>query len=84
IANLCNIADHRLYKIVKWCKSLPLFKHISVRIRNHLRLLDERKKIASACVCFCTVSVSPLCAARTIHCTKTLQFAVGCVSFREL
>lgn len=31
IANLCNIADHRLYKIVKWCKSLPLFKHISVR-----------------------------------------------------
>ena len=42
IANLCNIADHRLYKIVKWCKSLPLFKHISVRIRNHLRLLDER------------------------------------------
>jgi len=31
IANLCNIADHRLYKIVKWCKSLPLFKNISVR-----------------------------------------------------
>ncbi|EAA05800.4 AGAP009400-PA, partial [Anopheles gambiae str. PEST] len=30
IANLCNIADHRLYKIVKWCKSLPLFKHISI------------------------------------------------------
>ena len=31
-ANLCNIADHRLYKIVKWCKSLPLFKNISVSI----------------------------------------------------
>lgn len=30
IANLCKIADHRLYKIVKWCKSLPLFKNISV------------------------------------------------------
>lgn len=30
LANLCNIADHRLYKIVKWCKSLPLFKNISV------------------------------------------------------
>ncbi|KAG1714769.1 Nuclear hormone receptor FTZ-F1 beta [Nymphon striatum] len=28
IANLCNIADHRLFKIVKWCKSLPLFKEI--------------------------------------------------------
>lgn len=30
IMSLCNIADHRLYKIVKWCKSLPLFKNISV------------------------------------------------------
>ncbi|XP_015181421.1 PREDICTED: nuclear hormone receptor FTZ-F1 beta [Polistes dominula] len=30
ISNLCNIADHRLYKIVKWCKSLPLFKNISI------------------------------------------------------
>uniref|UniRef100_A0A336K8C1 CSON001450 protein n=1 Tax=Culicoides sonorensis TaxID=179676 RepID=A0A336K8C1_CULSO len=30
IINLCNIADHRLYKIVKWCKSLPLFKNISI------------------------------------------------------
>jgi nuclear receptor subfamily 5 group A protein 3 len=32
IATLCKIADHRLYKIVKWCKSLPLFKNISVGI----------------------------------------------------
>lgn len=31
IATLCKIADHRLYKIVKWCKSLPLFKNISVK-----------------------------------------------------
>ncbi|KAF4517918.1 hypothetical protein B566_EDAN005983 [Ephemera danica] len=30
IQNLCSIADHRLYKIVKWCKSLPLFKNISI------------------------------------------------------
>lgn len=30
VANLCSIADHRLYKIVKWCKSLPLFKNISI------------------------------------------------------
>lgn len=29
-SSLCNIADHRLYKIVKWCKSLPLFRHVSV------------------------------------------------------
>lgn len=25
-----NIADNRLYKIVKWCKSLPLFKEIQI------------------------------------------------------
>ena len=31
LSNLCNIADHRLYRLVKWCKSLPLFKNISVR-----------------------------------------------------
>ncbi|CAH2068287.1 unnamed protein product, partial [Iphiclides podalirius] len=30
LADLCHIADHRLYKIVKWCKSLPLFKNISI------------------------------------------------------
>ena len=29
-SNLCNVADHRLYRIVKWCKSLPLFKNIHV------------------------------------------------------
>ena len=30
LSSLCNIADHRLYKIVKWCKSLPLFRDITV------------------------------------------------------
>lgn len=30
LGSLCNIADHRLYKIVKWCKSLPLFRDITV------------------------------------------------------
>ncbi|XP_043220794.1 nuclear hormone receptor FTZ-F1 beta-like [Amphibalanus amphitrite] len=29
-SNLCNVADHRLYRIVKWCKSLPLFKNIHI------------------------------------------------------
>lgn len=36
LADLCNIADHRLYKIVKWCKSLPLFKNISVSNLNYI------------------------------------------------
>ena len=31
LSSLCSIADHRLYKIVKWCKSLPLFKNIQVK-----------------------------------------------------
>lgn len=39
LSNLCNIADHRLYKIVKWCKSLPLFKNISVLIYIFIGLL---------------------------------------------
>jgi len=30
LTSLCSIADHRLYKIVKWCKSLPLFKNIQI------------------------------------------------------
>ncbi|UYV67269.1 Hr39 [Cordylochernes scorpioides] len=30
LGNLCVIADHRLYKIVKWCKSLPLFRDIEI------------------------------------------------------
>ncbi|XP_078039334.1 nuclear hormone receptor FTZ-F1 beta isoform X2 [Augochlora pura] len=30
LSNLCNIVDRRLYKIVKWCKSLPLVKNITI------------------------------------------------------
>lgn len=56
VANLCNIADHRLYKIVKWCKSLPLFKNISVSlqilfflqiINVHLFVLDRRSNMST-------------------------------------
>ncbi|XP_015787068.1 nuclear hormone receptor FTZ-F1 beta isoform X2 [Tetranychus urticae] len=28
--DFCNIADRHLYKLVKWCKSLPLFQEISI------------------------------------------------------
>ncbi|XP_077499346.1 uncharacterized protein LOC144110367 [Amblyomma americanum] len=28
LSSICNMADHRLYKIVRWCKSLPLFGDI--------------------------------------------------------
>lgn len=30
LAELCSAADRRLYRLVKWCKSLPLFKNIQV------------------------------------------------------
>lgn len=26
--NFCNLADHHLYRLVKWCRSLPLFQEI--------------------------------------------------------
>lgn len=30
VQTLTNMADKRLFKLVKWCKSLPLFKSILV------------------------------------------------------
>jgi len=30
VETLANMADKRLYKLVKWCKSLPLFKNIVI------------------------------------------------------
>ena len=30
VQTLTNMADKRLFKLVKWCKSLPLFKNILV------------------------------------------------------
>ena len=31
VQTLTNMADKRLFKLVKWCKSLPLFKNILVK-----------------------------------------------------
>ena len=42
LSYMCNVADHRLYKIVKWCKSLPLFQHILVS--NQLYILPFTKR----------------------------------------
>ncbi len=35
VQTLTNMADRRLFKLVKWCKSLPLFKNILVVKRFH-------------------------------------------------
>jgi len=34
VQTLAEMADKRLYKLVKWCKSLPLFKNILVSLMN--------------------------------------------------
>ena len=34
VQTLANMADKRLYKLVKWCKSLPLFKNILVSTQD--------------------------------------------------
>ena len=38
VQTLANMADKRLYKLVKWCKSLPLFKNIVVGAITQLSL----------------------------------------------
>ncbi|KAK4882120.1 hypothetical protein RN001_005439 [Aquatica leii] len=55
VANLCNIADHRLYKIVKWCKSLPLFKNISIDDQICLLINSWCELLLFSC-CFRSVS----------------------------
>ena len=32
VQTLTNMADRRLFKLVKWCKSLPLFRNILVSL----------------------------------------------------
>ncbi|XP_060526026.1 nuclear hormone receptor FTZ-F1 beta [Cylas formicarius] len=55
VANLCNIADHRLYKIVKWCKSLPLFKNISIDDQICLLINSWCELLLFSC-CFRSIS----------------------------
>ncbi|XP_018328203.1 nuclear hormone receptor FTZ-F1 beta [Agrilus planipennis] len=55
VANLCSIADHRLYKIVKWCKSLPLFKNISIDDQICLLINSWCELLLFSC-CFRSIS----------------------------
>jgi nuclear receptor subfamily 5 group A protein 3 len=55
LSNLCNIADHRLYKIVKWCKSLPLFKNISIDDQTCLLINSWCELLLFSC-CFRSMS----------------------------
>ncbi|KOB70144.1 Hormone receptor 39, partial [Operophtera brumata] len=55
LADLCNIADHRLYKIVKWCKSLPLFKNISIDDQINLLINSWCELLVLSC-CYRGVS----------------------------
>ena len=40
-STITRMADQRLYKLVKWCKSLPLFKNIMVRDRQFTVYADS-------------------------------------------
>ncbi|XP_066999623.2 nuclear hormone receptor FTZ-F1 beta [Anabrus simplex] len=55
LSNLCNIADHRLYRLVKWCKSLPLFKNISIDDQISLLINAWCELLLFSC-CFRSVS----------------------------
>ena len=48
---LYRMADQRLYKLVKWCKSLPLFKNIMVRQWDKL---NSSPRSPNVCVFVCT------------------------------
>ena len=45
IQTLTNMADKRLFKLVKWCKSLPLFKNILVITISDLFIVSLHTKI---------------------------------------
>lgn len=53
--SLCHIADRRLYKIVKWCKSLPLFRHITMDDQICLLLNSWCELLLFSC-CFRSMS----------------------------
>lgn len=57
LSSLCNIADHRLYKIVKWCKSLPLFRDIAVDDQIALLINSWCELLLLAC-CFRSMAKS--------------------------
>ncbi len=48
--NLTVMADKRLYKLVKWCKSLPLFKNILVSLDLRSR---KRQPVSLSARCAC-------------------------------
>ncbi|XP_065575988.1 nuclear hormone receptor FTZ-F1 beta-like [Artemia franciscana] len=55
LSSLCSIADHRLYKIVKWCKSLPLFRNIQIEDQIALLINTWCELLFFAC-CYRSVS----------------------------
>ncbi|OQR76374.1 hypothetical protein BIW11_07819 [Tropilaelaps mercedesae] len=60
LSSLCNIADHRLYKIVKWCKSLPLFRDIAVDDQIALLINSWCELLLLAC-CFRSMATTSGC-----------------------
>jgi nuclear receptor subfamily 5 group A protein 3 len=57
LSDLCSAADRRLYRLVKWCKSLPLFKNIQVEDQTKLLLNSWCELLLFSC-CYRSIPMS--------------------------
>ncbi|RWS05837.1 nuclear hormone receptor FTZ-F1 beta-like protein [Dinothrombium tinctorium] len=79
--NLCNIADNRLYKIVKWCKSLPLFKDISMDDQIALLINSWCELLLLSC-CYRSMSTPEtirISSDRSVSVSEARQLGIGAV-----
>ncbi|CAG7716079.1 unnamed protein product [Allacma fusca] len=58
LADLCHAADKRLYRLVKWCKALPLFKNIQVDDQTKLLLNSWCELLLFSC-CYRSIPMPP-------------------------
>ncbi|XP_054158084.1 nuclear hormone receptor FTZ-F1 beta-like [Oppia nitens] len=84
--DLCNIADHRLYKIVKWCKSLPLFREIQMDDQISLLINSWCELLLLSC-CYRSISTPNeirLSSGKSITLNESRELGFGTVIERML
>ncbi|CAG2114789.1 unnamed protein product, partial [Medioppia subpectinata] len=84
--DLCNIADHRLYKIVKWCKSLPLFREIQMDDQIALLINSWCELLLLSC-CYRSISTPKeirLSSGKSVTLEQSQQLGLGTVIERML
>ncbi|CAG2171512.1 unnamed protein product [Oppiella nova] len=85
-SDLCNIADHRLYKIVKWCKSLPLFREIQMDDQIALLINSWCELLLLSC-CYRSISTPNeirLSSGKSVTLEQSQQLGLGTVIERML